>query len=363
MKERLLKWIDNFTRLPLAGMDISDRSIKFLKFGRRRGLNVDFFDELILPEGMISGGEITDETGLSKAIAEWRKTLGRRLGTAFVIVSLPEEKSYLRIIQLPKMKREEISNAIRWEIEANVPLPLNDVVYDYEIIEPLAERTDHFDIMITAFPRKVVESYVRVLKLSGFQPAALELESQAIVRSLIGHPKDLASKILIDMGRTRTSIILYTGGAIMYTSTIQIGGITLEENIQKILKVNPAEAEVIKKKVGLNKREQGGQVFTALIPTVSSLAAELKRTIAYYQDHAAHGHGASSNVEEIILTGGDAQLWGLDTYLASAVKIPVRRADPRESILEELATPILPIPQKELLGFSAAIGLALRGLR
>ena len=363
MKEKLLKWIDGFTRLTLAGMDISDRSIKFLKFGTRRGLTVDFFDELMLPEGMLSGGDIKDEAGLSKAIGEWRKTLGRGLGTSLVAASLPEEKSYLRVIQLPKMKREEVANAIRWEIEANIPLPLADLIYDYEIIEPLAEESDHFDVVITAFPREVVESYVRVLKLAGFQPLVLELESQAIVRSSIERLRDPSSRILVDMGRTRTSLILYAGGAIMYTNTIPLGGITLEENILKNLKVRPDEADVLKKKVGLNKKERGGRMFAALVPAISALAGELKRTVIYYQDHATHGHGASSSVEEIILTGGDAQLLGLDTYLAATVKIPVRRADPREAVWERLATPILPIPQRELLEFSVAMGLALRDLR
>ena len=58
----------------------------------------------------------------------------------------------------------------------------------------------------------------------------------------------------------------------MYTNTIPLGGITLEENILKSLKVRPDEADDLKKKVGLNKKERGGRVFAALVPAISALA-------------------------------------------------------------------------------------------
>lgn len=363
MKERLLKWIDPYVRIPLAGMDISDETIKFIKFSRRRKLALEFFDELVLPKGLIVSGEIKDEGGLAAAIAEWRKTLGRKLKTPFVSASLPEEKSFIRMIQMPKVKREELGRAIRWEIEANIPLAPEDLIYDYEIIEPFEEYYDHFDVMITAFPRGVVESYVRVLKSAGFIPVALELESQAIVRGAIRNLRSQEAKIIVDMGRTRTSLILFTGSAIIYTKTVPLGGKTLEENIIKNLGVKSAEADQLKKSVGLNKKERGGAVFDALLPAVSALAGELQRTVLYYQDHATHGHGASPKVKEILLVGGDAHLIGLPTYLSADLKVPVRLGDPWETLREGLPVPILPIPHRELLPFSTAVGLALRDLR
>lgn len=362
LKGRVLKYIDPYVRIPIAGMDISDETIKFLKFGTRGELTLDFFAEEILPKGLIESGEIKKEEELAREIVEWRKTLGRGLRTSFVAVSLPEEKSFLRMIQLPKVKLEDLGRAIQWEIEANIPLSSEELVYDYELVEPPEARRDHFDVIITAFPRLVVEAYVRVLKLAGFTPAALELESQAIVRAIIKDPRARGAKIIVDLGRTRTSLILFAGNAIIYTKTIAIGGKIMEENIAKTLGVQLIEAEKIKKTAGLNKKDRDGAVFNALRGAVSALAEELQRTISYFESHAIHGDGTSGNVEEILLVGGEAHLLGLPTYLSARTKIPVRLGDPLEVLRERLALPVLPIPHKDLLPFTTAVGLALRDL-
>src|SRR3989344_7102977 len=111
----------------------------------------------------------------------------------------------LRLIQLPKIKREEVSGAVRWEIEANVPLAPEELAYDYEIVEPPENTLDHIDVVITAFPKTVVESYLRVLKEAGLRVSALELESQALVRSTIAESQQKETVVLADIGRGRTS--------------------------------------------------------------------------------------------------------------------------------------------------------------
>jgi len=363
IKEKILKWVDSFIRLEAAGLDISDRSVKYLKFRQDTKLGFDFFGEFDVPEGVIEKGEIKQEEELIKVFQKFLQREGRHLRSSFVVASLPEEKSFFRLIQLPKMKKEEVANAIRWEIEANIPLPAEDLLYDYEIIEPVGGDFDHFDIMITAFPRDIVDSYVRALKQSGFNPLALEVESQAIVRAVIPQLREYSARIIVEMGRTRTSLILFAGGAIVFTTTLELGGLTFEENIAKVLSVSPAEALNIKRDTGLNRKAYDGKIFMALEPALSVLADEVKKAIDYYQDRVKHAHGASPEINEVLLTGGDANLFGLDTYFASILKIPVRRADPFAAIRGRFNYLIPPFPQNQALAFTTAVGLAMRGIR
>ena len=109
-------------------------------------------------------------------------------------VSLREEKSFFRVIQLPKVKIADIGKAIRWEIEANIPLPFEELVYDYEVVDSFDEHLDHVDVVISAFPKTIVDAYVRVLGAAGLRLACLELESQAIVRSVNSPFSDSFSK-------------------------------------------------------------------------------------------------------------------------------------------------------------------------
>ena len=362
IKNRILNWINPLIRLPAVGIDISDQSMKYIQFRGKDELEISFFGEIEIPAEIIIDGEIKKKEDLAKTLSAWFQKEKKRLDSPFVVVGLPEEKSFLRLIQLPQTKREEVAGAIRREIETNIPLPPEKLIYDYEIIEPLKNHLDHFDVVITAFPKDIVESYAEVLKIAGLQPIAMELESQAIIRSIIAKLREESAKIIVDIGRNRTSVIIFSGGAIIFTTTLSLGGHTFEENIAKNLKISMEKAIAIKKEFGLHKKEFGGQLFSALVPPVAALTDEIKRAMEYYRTHPAHIHGGHPIINTILLTGGDANLLGISTYLASNLKIPVYLANPFAAIEKRLRHSIPPIEKNQSLAFSAAIGLALRDL-
>ena len=363
MRKKILEWIDPFIRVPVIGFDISDQSIKYLAFSSHNGFAFDFFGELEVADGIIVNGEIKHEEDLTRTLASWLSKNKKRMPSFFVVASLPEEKSFLRLIQIPKMKREDVKNAIKWEIEGNIPLPIGELIYDYEVIEPLDESADHFDVVLTAFPKIIVESYVRTLRAATLQPYALELESQAVIRSILPQLDTTLTSVVVDVGRTRTTFILFNGRAIVLTATIQIGGRIFEEMIAKGLGVDTKSAVEIKKHTGLNRKEYEGKAFLSLVPSISVLADELQRVITYYQNQKdAEGFkNAHHMVHSVFLVGGDANLLGLDTYLASILKIPVYIADPFATMRDYMKTRVPPITKRDSLAFSTTIGLALRG--
>lgn len=365
MKEKILTWLDSFLRLPVIGLDISDRSAKYVKFVPGKRVAVDFFGEIEIPKGIVADGEIKNEDALAGILKDKLARRGRSVTASFFAVSLPEEKSFLRVIQLPKVKRDDVGNAVRWEIETNIPLPPEDLVYDYEIIEPLEDHLDHVDVVVTAFPRAFVDSYLRVLKRAGLHPVALELELQAVARSSLPVLRERSAKIIVDIGRYRTGFVVFSGGTILFTATAPLGGKTFEDHIAKAFDVSPEKAEMMKKEIGLDKKAHEGNMFLALVPAVSLVADELRRALEYYQSRhgGGHLHGASASVESILLVGGDAGLRGLDTYLASVLKVPVEYADPFAGIRDRLIHAVPPIPLRRARGFATAIGLALRGIR
>ena len=356
MKEKLLQWVSPFIRIPVTGFDISDRTVKYLRFSSRGDLSFDIFGEIEIPEGTIEKGEIKKEDALAELFSSWAAREKKQLRSPLVAVSLPEEKSFLRVIQIPKVEQEKVGNAIRWEIEGNIPL---EVYFVWSVEDHL----DHLDVVIVAFPRSIVDSYLRVLDHARLQPATLELESQAIIRAVIPVLRDPTGSIVVDMGRTRTSFIIFAGGAIIFTSTIELGGNVFEKNIANTFHVGSEEALALKKNIGLNKRADGGRMFAALAPPLSVLAETLRGAMEYYRGYSQHRHGADKEIDKIILSGGDANLYGLDTYLASTLKVPVYVADPLGQVRDKLTTQLPPFTRRESLAFTTAIGLALRNIR
>jgi type IV pilus assembly protein PilM len=360
--------LDQRFRSPIAGLDISDQSIKYFFFrttGKSGATGLSASGEFAVPEGIIVKGEIKNEGELVRLISGWRTEEKEIPAGAFFSVSLPEEKSFLRVIQLPRMKEEEISHAIRWEIEANIPLAFEEMMYDYEIITPTGtgEQPDHLDVIVTAFPKALVDSYVRVLRGAGLPLAALGLESEAIARAIVGDFHDGIPRIIADIGRTRTSLIVCIGGVLMFTTTIELGGQVIENSLAKAFQISQEEALHMKMRIGLDRKERNGAVFEALLPVMAVLGDELGRVVEYYQHHAAHMHGVPDTIASVMLVGGDANLLGIETYLSSALRLPVAVADPFIGVYPANAFTLPPLRKNESLTFATAIGLALWGIR
>lgn len=364
IKTKILQLVNPLVRLPTMGLDISDRTIKYLRLLPAGGaIRFDNFGEIEVPEGIIVSGEIQKEAELVQVLNNWLAKDGRKIRSSFMVVSLPEEKSYVRLLQLPKIKREGVRGAIRWEIEANIPVPIDELIYDYEIIEPLgAGSEEHTDVLVTAFPKKIVESYVRVLKSARMRVAAMELESQAIVRAIRRMPPDNLVRAVADVGRNRISLTIISAGAIVFTTTIDLGGNTFDANISRALGVSLEEAIKIKVEIGLLKTAYEGKIWDALAPALLMLADRVRRAAEYYQGYIEYAHGSEIKIGEVLLTGGNANLDGLEMHLSSILKIPVRRANPFEAFAGGMIPSVPPMPKNQSLGYSTAIGLALRGL-
>ncbi len=85
------------------------------------------------------------------------KVRGEKLNTNYAIVSLPEERAFLEVIQMPKMKTKELKEAIYFEAENYIPLSIEDVYLDFQIIQPLYNHLDHSDVLITALHKKIID--------------------------------------------------------------------------------------------------------------------------------------------------------------------------------------------------------------
>ena len=161
------------------GLDISDLSLKIAKLEKTGDfLKLVSFGEIEVPSGIIEEGEIRDEKSLTGIVKNSLNQIkGKRLKTKYVVASLPEEKSFLDLIQIPKVKGEELASAVRFEAENHIPLPLEEVYFDFEKIEPISSHLKYQEVLVAACPKKIVDSYLRVLKNARLQPLAFEVES------------------------------------------------------------------------------------------------------------------------------------------------------------------------------------------
>jgi type IV pilus assembly protein PilM len=363
-------------KLEAFGLDISDLSLKIVKLKKRgKFLKLASFGEEKIEEGIIKEGEIKNEEKLAEILKNaLNKVKGEKLKTKYVIASLPEEKAFFQVIPLPKMPPEHLKSAIVYEAENYIPLPIEKVYLDYQIVSPLKENLDHYDVLIAAMSREIVDSYLSTLKKAGLQPLVFEVESQAIVRALIKNEVSTSPLLLIDLGATRTSLIIFSGKSLRFTTSLPISSRLFTELISKNLGISQDKAEELKIKYGLKYKykvkigdeikKEKGEVFEILLPALVDLTQQIKKYLEYYRSHASHEHLPQDNntISKALLCGGGANLKGLSDFLSCQLKFPVQLGNPWVNILPE-GKKETKLSFEESLKYTTALGLALRAIK
>ena len=341
-----------------VGFDISDRSLKYIELGEKNGsIIVNRFGSRIIPEGIIESGVIKNK----EKLVNFLKFIKEELGVTYAIGSLPEERAFLSRIKLPLMDYKDIRNAIEAQLEEYIPLSVNDVIFDFELLgEVTSSRGEagYLDINLVAFPKLVTETYGDAFKEAGFVPLAFEMETQSLIRAVV--PRDeRKSHLVVDFGKTRTTFVITNRGKIQFTSTIEVAGRDLDSAIMKSFEVDKFGAETIKKeKIFVNTKENE-KFFTSLLPIISVVKDEIKKHINYWDSHLEKRGIKEGKIEEIILCGGDSNLFGLSDYLSAGLKISVNQGNPWINVTSfDKYVPDMEL--RESLMYASAIGLSLR---
>ncbi len=346
-------------------IDINDLSLRMVKL-RKSGASfkVSSYSDLKIRPGIIKDGVIQEQEELIKIIRLACSSVhGKRLGTKYVIVSLPEEKSFSQIIQIAKMTPEELKTAVPYEAENYIPLPIDKVYLDYQVIGEHRNDPSKLDLLVNVIPKPIIDAYVDTIKKANLIPCILEVESQAIVRALMKMGENHPSTIFIDFGETKTSFIIVAGNSIRFTSSIPVSSQQLTQAIAENLGLFFEKAEELKTTYGLKVQpEENYDIRKIMEPILNELILQVKRYIAFYQGHAGRDYSSAEGgaIEKIVLCGGGANLKGLPEFLFAGLQIRVEIGDPLVNLSVSKNVRWRLIPQQKVLSFSTAIGLALR---
>lgn len=347
------------------GLDINDSSVKIVKLEKKHGkFSVASFGRTEIKPGIVELGVIKDQKAVAEAIRlALRNVKGKKIRAEHAVISLPEEESFLQVIQMPLMSDEELKSAIIFEAENYIPIPVNEAYLDFQIIQPIKNDLNHIDVLIVAAPKQVVDSYINCVRAAGLIPLLAELESQSVARALIKNETSESPVVIVDIGKTSIDFIVFSGHSIRFTCSLPVFQNQIEDAISKTMQIPASEAEKIKVKYGLSGFStnvptktaepidpDAKKVFEIVSPIFEELAMQIKRYVDFYQEHAAHEHlFVESKVKKIILCGGGAGLKKLPEFLTQETGIPTEVGNAGGQ-------------SPEFLAFATAIGTALAGI-
>ncbi len=339
------------------GLDISDLSLKAVWVDNEgRTDRIMGYGSIELPQGTIVDGEMAKPEAVVSAIRELLDTAKpKKITSREVVCSLPEMKAFLRIISLPQMSPEEAAQAIQWEIEGNIPLTLDQIYFDYQILDRhFGSDPRKMSALVVAVARNVVDQYVDALAQAGLHPVALETESLAQARSLLPLTEHKKTTLIVDLGDRRTSFLMAVGNVPVFTSSSPLSSQMITDAIAKALRMSFQEAEDLKLSQGIGTSGQNNPLFNIAQPLINDIAAEMERSIDFYLNSL----GYSKQVDEIVLCGGGANLQGLAPTLSQRLGRPVLFGNPWVNL--NLGKHLPPISKQLSVRYSTALGLGLR---
>ncbi|MDD5433526.1 MAG: type IV pilus assembly protein PilM [Candidatus Pacebacteria bacterium] len=350
----------NLIKKKAIGFDISDLSVKAIGLERKgKDAKIFCFGCVQISKGAIEKGEIKDEKSVKTSLEKLLASLPAKKSQFHkVAVSLPEEKSFVDVIKVPiLLDQEKLQSVVSFEAENVIPFPLAEVYFDFEKIETTAKLVKCQEVLLSACPQKIVDTYFNVFNDIGITPSFMEVESFSVARALTEKNFFSSPTLIIDFGETRTTLAIFAGKNLRFTSTINSSSGQLTKSIATFLGISPSSAEELKKKEGIEGKKE---IFEATIPFLNDMAEQINHYIDYYRNYSAKCQEFSQrkSLNKILLCGAGANLKGLVKFLSTELNLEVEKADPLINLSNKTLPPKF---NKEMsLSYATAIGLAIK---
>jgi len=304
------------------GLDIGSSSIKILELKGEK--KVEAVGMAVNPVGRNEVDLPPDQrTKLIEAVKGLMKESGVK-GRS-VVLSIPEQQVFSRILKLPIMSSPELASAIKWELDQVVPFPPDKIEISWVVIDKPKKKigNEKMKVFVVAVPKKVSESYVKFLSLAGLEPERIENEVLSLARGLSGFTADKGVSLILDVGASSTKMVVVEKEQIHMSHVVPLAGMAMTRMISEAFKIPVSQAEEYKRVYGVDKTQVEGKIYNSLVGLIDSLVVEIKKVMANFSNTEK-----DKQIERIILVGGGAFLKGFTGVLVEKTGLDVTVGDP-----------------------------------
>ena len=273
------------------------------------------------------------DTILSPALLEIVREKGIKPGR--VAVSVSGQMAFQRFAAIPLAGGEEkFEQMVRYEIEQNVPFPIDEMVCDRQIVGDTPDGDK--SVLIVAAKIDQVEAITSAIASAGFQPELVDVAPLALTNAFrLAQPDETEGcVVLLDIGAKTTSLVIAEGDRI-YNRSVPVAGNAITKEIATALGCSGEEAEEAKLTrayvslggVTEDEDETTDRIAKVCRAVLNRLNAEISRSINFYRSQ----QGGSAPAK-LYLTGGTALLPQIDAFFANELGIEVEFLNPFRSV-------------------------------
>ena len=348
-------------------IDIGNHTLKILEL-RSTARGIDIVHHAVAPTP--PGG-----FQISVLAAQLKEMLQEhRIKTKQAVVGLAGKGIATRRLTLPNIPEEEIQEAVRWQAGELFPFSLGDAMLAFQILE----RDDSSaqakqEVLAAAATRETVMEHIALLQEAGLEPVGLLVEPHALEQfwrtaNLAGDEEGAIA--VLDLGARKTSIHIFQGRELQFSRYVPTSGDAFTMALTGMIRagdqeieLNTAQAEKLKREHGIPSVEDRGktgegiplsQLAVRIRPVLEKLETEISRSFDYY---AFQFQGET--ITRLLLTGGGAQLHGIEAFFADRFDVRVGFLDPLAPIVIEDSPVFSEVDAANRMVLTVAVGLAL----
>lgn len=285
------------------GLDIGFETLKLVQLKKGKN-NVTLVGavEVPLTERILEKDSFKNKATAANLIKEaCRKAKPNPITATKIVSALPETFVFSKTIQMPKMSDQEYKNAVPVESAKYLPIPVDEVYLDYQVL--IVHPDDpQVDVLLVASPKKLVDEYVEVTKMAGFELVALETKPIAVGRG-VAMSRNLNSTVIMEIGTELSRLSIWDNRNIRLITSINVGKNQILESL-------------------------GGTTDPSAFkgsPALISIVDETINAIKYHQNRDYKPNA----VTDILLSGSGSKIPGLAEFLAEDTKINTELVEPK----------------------------------
>ncbi len=304
-------------------------------------------------------GETMRQAQMARILREMMDELRIKSGT--VNYAAAGQSVFTRFVKLPSVEEEKIERIISFEAQQNVPFPIDEVVWDYQLVGGGAD--EQIQVVLVAIKADLLDEINNAVEESGLRTAIVDIAPMALYNAFRYNYSDLSGcSLLVDIGARTTNLLFIEPGKI-FSRGVPIGGNAITTAIAKEFGESLAAAELRKKRDafvslgGAYAEPENVDVARAskiVRGTMTRLHAELMRSISHYR---AQQQG--NRPDRVFLCGGSASTPYMREFFQEKLQLPIEFFNPLRNVAVADSAPVgMRARSAHLLG--ELVGLALR---
>ena len=277
--------------------------------------------------------------------------------------ALPAQSVFARFVKLPALEQEKLEKIIAFEAQQNVPFPIDDVVWDYQLVGGGLE--EQIQVVLVAIKIDLLDDINAGVEEAGLHTSTIDVAPMALYNAFrYSYPNVNECSLLVDIG-ARTTNVLFIEPRKIFSRSLPIGGSTITAAIAREFGESAEAAETRKKRdgfVGLGgayaepSDHDLARVSKLARSTMTRLHAELMRSVSHYR-----AQQLGNRPDRIFLCGGAVGMPYMREFFQEKFQLPIEFFNPLRNVaVSEAASASGVAHSAHLLG--ELVGLALRSV-